>query len=170
MGSGQKQLTLIGDVSRILKSEVPDIEGYTVRPVVPGDKPALAGLYYASYSRDLVADMDEATEEMERTFRGEFGALDTDASLVVADGEKLVGSILTVDEAPWPDTPPGPFLIDLFVHPDARRRGLAHYMIVAAAGQLARKGKATAALRVLSDNTGALRLYERLGFRPTKGS
>ncbi len=165
MGSEQKQLTLIADVSRILESGMPEVEGYAVRSVVPGDKAALVKLYHASYTRDLVVDMDDASDDMEKSFGGEFGVLDTDASLVVADGERLVGSILTVENAPWPDTPPGPFIINLFVHPDARRRGLALYMIVAAARTLALKGKATAALRVISDNTGALRLYERLGFR-----
>jgi ribosomal protein S18 acetylase RimI-like enzyme len=165
VGSEQKQLTLIADVSRILESGMPEVEGYAVRSVVPGDKAALVKLYHASYTRDLVVDMDDASDDMEKSFGGEFGVLDTDASLVVADGERLVGSILTVENAPWPDTPPGPFIINLFVHPDARRRGLALYMIVAAARTLALKGKATAALRVISDNTGALRLYERLGFR-----
>jgi ribosomal protein S18 acetylase RimI-like enzyme len=170
MGNGRRQLTLISDVSRILESEVPKIGEYAVRSIVPGDKPALAELYHASFSRDLVAGMDDANKEMEQAFRGEFGVLDTEASLVVTDGERLLGSILTVEEAPWPDTPPGPFIIDLFIHPDTRRRGLAHYLIAAAARELARKGKATAALRVLSENTGALRLYKRLGFRPAEES
>jgi ribosomal protein S18 acetylase RimI-like enzyme len=165
VGQAQKQLTLIADLSRILAGGLPGIAGYAVRSVTPGDKQALAELYHASYSRDLVADMKTALEEMEQTFLGEFGVLDAEASLVVEEGEGLVGSILTVIEAPWPDTPPGPFIIDLFVHPTVRRHGLARYMIVEAAGRLARKGRRTVALRVLSGNAPALGLYDSLGFR-----
>jgi ribosomal protein S18 acetylase RimI-like enzyme len=166
MGNEYKQLTLIGDVSRILKTEAPPSDRYSIRTIKPEDKEPLAKLYHDSYTRDLVTDMDDATEEIEQTFRGEFGTLDPDASLVVVEGERLVGSILTVEEAPWPGTPAGPFIIDLFIHPNARRRGLAHVMISEAALALSRKGKETAALRVLSSNTGALRLYEKLGFKP----
>ena len=167
MGSEQQQLTLIADLSRIVESGVPEVEGYTVRSVARDDMPALTKLYHASYTRDAVVDMDDARDDMEKSFGGEFGVLDTDASLVLEDGERLIGSILTVEEAPWGDTPPGPFIINLFVHPDARRQGLAFQMTVAAARELVRKGKVTAALRVMSDNTGALRLYERLGFKRT---
>ena len=165
VGSEQKQLTLIADVSRVLELGSPEVEGYAVRSVVPGDRAALVKLYYTSYTRDAVVDMDDARDDMAKSFEGEFGVLDTDASLVATNGKRLVGSILTVENAPWWDTPPGPFIINLFVHPDSRRQGLAFYMIVAAARELARKGKKTAALRVMSDNTGAMCLYERLGFR-----
>lgn len=165
MGKVQRQLTLIADLSRVLAGGLPKMDGHAVRSLAWEDKKALAELYYASYSRELVADMDAAIEEMEQTFRGEFGDLDTDASLVVEDVGRLLGSILTVEEAPWQDTPPGPFIIDLFVHPTARRRGLARYMIVTAAGRLARKGRRTVALRVLSGNTAALGLYDLLGFK-----
>jgi ribosomal protein S18 acetylase RimI-like enzyme len=168
MGNPAKQLTLIADVSRILESDAPEPEGYAVRPVVPEDREALVDLYFGSYSRDLVTDMDDANKELEQTFQGKFGILDFDASPLITDGEELIASILTVEEAPWPDTPPGPFIIDLFVHPRARRRGLAHYLVVAAARELERKGKETVALRVLSGNTGALRLYDSLGFSPVE--
>ena len=169
MGNEYEQLTLIGDVSRILKTEAPPGDGYSIRTIKPEDKAQLTKLYHDSYTRDLVTDMDDATKEIEQTFLGEFGTLDLDASLVVIEGERLIGSILTVEEAPWPDTPAGPFIIDLFIHPDTRRRGLAHAMISEAVLALSKKGKKTAALRVLSNNMGAIRLYQKLGFEFATG-
>lgn len=53
----------------------------------------------------------------------------------------------------------------LWVDPAARRRGLAFAIIGAFLDWGAAQGATTAYLQVLADNTSALRLYDRLGFR-----
>jgi ribosomal-protein-alanine N-acetyltransferase len=158
------QLTLIAEIVDVLRPERQLGPGYDIRETTDQDVSELADLYFAAYSPEMVKDLPAAREEIEQAFRGEYGRLDLTASPVVIHGGVIVGSVTTVDEAPWDDTPPGPFIIEVMVHPDHRRRGLAECMIKAAAGRLAKAGRQTVALRVMSDNTKALPLYHRLGF------
>jgi ribosomal protein S18 acetylase RimI-like enzyme len=160
----QKQLTLIATVADILRRESHLPAGYAARPMTPSDQPGLSDLYFVSYSRDIVADLEAAGEEIARTLRGEYGQLDFQASPVVTYRGMVVGSVLTVHEAPWHDTPPGPFIIEVMVHPGHRQKGLARYAMQSAAREVARRGKGTVALRVMSDNGEALSLYSKLGF------
>jgi ribosomal protein S18 acetylase RimI-like enzyme len=128
------------------------------------DKEALANLYFAAYPRNVVSDPAKALEEMERVYLGEYGALNLAASPIVSHGTDLAASVLTVLETPWDRTPAGPFIIEVMVHPAHRRRGLASFLMSLAARELKRRGMETVALRVMSDNTSALRLYHKLGF------
>jgi ribosomal protein S18 acetylase RimI-like enzyme len=57
------------------------------------------------------------------------------------------------------------FVKDLCVAPDARGRDLGTALIGHAAGVFARRGRSELRLRVEAGNAGAVRLYERLGFR-----
>jgi ribosomal protein S18 acetylase RimI-like enzyme len=52
----------------------------------------------------------------------------------------------------------------LAVHPSARRRGIAAMLLTEAMQRLRERGTRKLTLRVLSTNTGAIALYERLGF------
>jgi ribosomal protein S18 acetylase RimI-like enzyme len=108
--------------------------------------------------------MASALDEIERTFESEYGRLDRAACIVVTKDGSPVAAVMTVEEAPWSDTPPGPFVIEVIVHPDHRRRGLAEHAMQVAARELASRGRSTIALRVMSDNTGARALYTKLGF------
>jgi ribosomal protein S18 acetylase RimI-like enzyme len=164
-----KQLTLVARIEDILRGEAGLAEGYSVRATAEEDKQGLVDLYYASYTRDIVRDKLEALKELEQTFEGEYGRLDLRASPVALCENEIVGSVMTVEEAPWDDTPPGPFIIEVMVHHNHRRRGLAAYLIKAAAEALAAQGKQTAALRVMSGNEKALRLYRTLGFTAWDG-
>jgi len=71
---------------------------------------------------------------------------------------------LTVRCAIWPDTPDGPFVIELFTSPERRRFHLAanllHEVLIVAVAA----GETTVGLRVRSDNTPALALYRSQGF------
>jgi predicted GNAT family acetyltransferase len=49
-------------------------------------------------------------------------------------------------------------------HPDARGRGLAETLSRHVASEIVRRGE-TPFLHAYADNAGAIRLYERLGFR-----
>lgn len=50
------------------------------------------------------------------------------------------------------------------MHPDARRRGIAGMLLEAAERRSRERGMRKLSLRVLSTNTAAIALYERLGF------
>ena len=166
MAQEARQLGLIAEISDVMRHQRDLVAGYEVRPMNDADMTALAHLYFAAYSRDVVADMPAAREEIERTFAAEYGRLDAAASPVIVQREDLVASVMTVEEAPWPDTPPGPFVIELIVHPQHRRLGLAEFALQHAAQALVTQRKRTMALRVMSDNDAARALYEKLGFGP----
>jgi ribosomal protein S18 acetylase RimI-like enzyme len=159
-----RQLTLIADIHDILRSRRERADGYEIRETTMRDKQSLASIYFSAYDREIVSDLKAAEEEIAQTFEGEYGRLDLEASPIATHQGLPVGSVMTVKVAPWDDTPPGPFVIELMVHPDHRGRGLAEHLMLTAARRLAARGERTMALRVMSDNTKALALYEKLGF------
>jgi ribosomal-protein-alanine N-acetyltransferase len=64
---------------------------------------------------------------------------------------------VTVDEAE---------ILTLAVSPNARRRGLGRDLVQAAVNEAERRGAESLFLEVAADNTAALALYQRTGFRP----
>jgi GNAT superfamily N-acetyltransferase len=159
------QLTLIADLDDILHSPPREAPDYTVRGTSAADRDLLADLYLAAYAGSFVKDREEAREELRLTFEGEYGPFDLEASPIALHAGQAAAGVLTVTEAPWHDTPTGPFIIEVMVHPDHRRKGLARFLIQTAARCLKARGATTVALRVLAENRGAVRLYEQLGFR-----
>jgi len=160
-----KQLTLIAHLEDILRAPAAAPPEYLVRAATADDEDTLAILYLTTYPAEIVKDLAEAREELKVTFEGQYGRLDLAASPIALSSEHAAANVLTVTKAPWRDTPRGPLIIEVMVHPQHRRKGLAGYLIRIAARGLACRGRKTAALRVMSDNHGALRLYRRLGFR-----
>lgn len=164
------QLTLIAQLEDVMRSECSLAQGYHVRQIEDRDRLGLADLYFAVYPRDIVADGAAAHAEMEQTFAGAYGQLDIAASPVLWHNNVIIGSVITVEVAPWPDTPAGPFVIEVMVHPTYQRLGFAAYLMQRAAHNLIAQGKQTMALRVMSDNIGAQALYEQLGFHCWSGA
>jgi N-alpha-acetyltransferase 10/11 len=158
------QVTTVAQVAdaALHERELPD--AYEIRDITEADQEALASLYFAAYPRDIVDDEQAATDEIDVTFAGEYGWLDLAASPVITYDGEIVASVMTVEEAPWDDTPSGPFVIEVMTHPDHRRQGLAEHALIHVARKLEARGKQTVALRVDSDNTSALDLYRKLGF------
>lgn len=159
------QLTLIAKVESITSHQLCLPSGYTIERMRESNSQALAELYLASYPSSIVEDMDAALQEIRETFAHEFGHLRTDLSPVVIKDNTIVATVMTVDEAPWPDTPPGLFLIEVITHPRHQRCGLAQSNLVWVAMQAQNQGHNTLALRVESDNGSAMALYRKLGFR-----
>ena len=66
-----------------------------------------------------------------------------------------VGSQTVLDESD---------MMNVAVHPDHRRRGIAESLVTALCDSLKQKGSSSLALEVRSSNLGAIALYEKLGF------
>ncbi|MFO7299252.1 MAG: GNAT family N-acetyltransferase [Actinomycetes bacterium] len=158
-------LTLALDL-RELELPGPGATGLRFRTPNRSDAAELGRLYFASYPPGVAgATAVEATADIEASWDGLYGELWEEAS-VVAEADRIVGALLTVRRAPWDDTPPGPFIIELFVDPGWRRRGVARELLRLCLLRLEEAGTGTVGLRVAADNTAALRLYGSLGFAP----
>ena len=107
---------------------------------------------------------DQARTEIHQAFGGGYGELIPAACLVATTCGQVAGLVLTVRRAPWPDTPSGPFIIDLFTTPAHRRRGLARYLLHQAMAGTQPPEETVIGLRVEIDNTTAQHLYRSAGF------
>ena len=67
-----------------------------------------------------------------------------------------VGSQTVMDESD---------MMNIAVHPDFRRRGMAEQLVEALVGELKHKGSHCLTLEVRASNTPAIALYEKLGFQ-----
>lgn len=125
----------------------------------------IGALYWGSYpAGEAGACEAESVADIAASFAGAYGTLLDAASLGAFVDGRLAAVVLTVRRLIWPDTPDGPFVIELFTSPERRRSHLAanllqHVLIAAAAA-----GETTVGLRVRSDNTPALALYRSQGF------
>lgn len=129
------------------------------------DSDAVGRLYFAAYPPGVAGDtVDEAIADVRAAIAGEYGVMRVDASLVASDGVTLIGAVQVVDDPPWDDVPPGPFVIELFTDPAYRGRGIARDLITRSIAACASAGCRQIGLRVDSDNTPALALYRSLGF------
>jgi mycothiol synthase len=153
---------------RPLGEALPDAplpEGLEIRAVVEADHRRI-------WEADVEAFRDhwEAAERTEEDFAGWFTepGLDTSLWRVAWDGDEVAGSVMTMiwaDENERLGVSRG-WLEHVSVRRPWRRRGLAAALMVDAMRGLAERGIAEAALGVDAENTtGALRLYESLGFR-----
>ncbi|WP_237201056.1 GNAT family N-acetyltransferase [Rothia nasimurium] len=125
--------------------------------------PVLAQLYFDSYPQGTVEDVAEAEADVAAALRGEYGTFLPQANLVYEVDGRIVGCVMTVDSPPWDDVSDMLFIIDLFVHPEARGTGVGRALMQAALATL--PVRRPVGLRVESDNEPAYALYRSLGFR-----
>lgn len=134
------------------------VKGVVLRAPSVADTLALGRLYFEAYEPGVASSTSaEAIEDIALSFEGHYGVLDLNLSRLAWAGDELVGAVLVVERAPWPDTPTCPFIIELFVAPAYRRRGIARLLLACCA-------TTTVALRVDDSNAPALTLYRSLGF------
>lgn len=136
-----------------------------VRPMTDADTAELGDLYFEAYDPGIASDtVEEAIADIEASFAGEYGPLLAEASLVAEDSDEIIGAVMTVERAPWPDTPECPFIIELFTARHWRRRSVARSLVIDAMSAVSAYGASHVALRVAANNEGALALYSSLGF------
>ncbi|MER7245246.1 GNAT family N-acetyltransferase [Kribbella sp. NPDC000426] len=134
------------------------VPGVVLRPPAVADAAALARLYFDAYEPGIAADSEQdALDDINLTFEDGYGVLAPTLSRLAWADEELVGALLVVERAPWPDTPDCPFIIELFTARTRRRQGIARLLLTSCAAT-------TVALRVEEDNAPALTLYRDLGF------
>ena len=131
------------------------------------DLEPLARLYLISYPPGIGAGSHaEALSEIAATFEGDYGVLRPGASLVTEAGGRPAGAVLTVERSIWDEGLEGPFIIDLFVDPQLRGRGIGRALMTGAMLACRNAGDAQLSLRVGEGTSDAAhRLYGSLGFR-----
>lgn len=170
---GYEPLRYFNLMLRDLHTPIPTLplpEGLEVRPVVEADHRRI-------WDADEEAFLDHfgVGPRTEEEFVGFFTGPDVDTSLwqVAWDGPEVAGSVATTiyrDENERLGVDRG-WLDHVSVRRPWRRRGLASALIVRSMAILRERGVGEAALGVDSENpTGALGVYERLGFARAKTS
>jgi ribosomal protein S18 acetylase RimI-like enzyme len=102
--------------------------------------------------------LDDAREEIARTFDGEYGSFLPRASVVAEHGSRLdSASLVTI----WEGLP---FLAFTMTHPEAKNRGLGTALVARSIQLLQAAGYERLRLMVTEGNDAAIHLYEKLGF------
>lgn len=162
--------TLVGDLADIAQlTQRNTDQPIAYEPLTRTHRELVADLYLASYPPQVGAtDIDGAIAEIDATYAGDFGQLINDASLVALRDGQAVGSIQVVHRSPWDPDLHCPFIIELFVRPDARDQGIARALLKYAAANCQRLGETRIALRTSDEGTSAAacHLYALAGMRP----
>jgi ribosomal protein S18 acetylase RimI-like enzyme len=156
----KKQLTLICNIKDLIDSAQVTLDKKYSLDVI-NSKKDLTELYREIYDFKL----SYAEEEIEKAYKNEYGKLIPLACLSLKYDNTLVGAILTVQNAPWEDTPDSPFIIDLMVKEEHQRKGLGTYLMEQVGHVLLEQNKKTTALKVMESNEKALNLYIKMGFK-----
>lgn len=129
----------------------------------PDDLELLAELMLAAYTdgSDVDGDetLDDARVEIQKTFDGCYGTFMPEQSSLVMDGGQIVTATLInfFEEHP--------LVSFTMTHPDWKRRGFGHATICRSINLLLESKLDTLDLVVTVNNTPAVNLYTKLGFR-----
>jgi GNAT superfamily N-acetyltransferase len=141
------------------------------RLATPADAPLIA-----AHRRAMFADMGAAAprtlDAMTRSFEPWVARKITESKYIgwITEDEGLPvagAGLLVLDWPPHPFDPAGEhrgYLLNVFVEPDYRKRGLAHALVARCLAEAVRLNLRVVALH--SSDAGR-RIYEALGFRPT---
>lgn len=149
----------------------------SIRPGTEAELDDIAGLWQAMYAHQRAHGMalplrDDAAELWKRQLTSR---LDSPVSVVLVapaatPGEGLDGFLAAQVKRLPPhlatDRPKVGFISELFVRPDARRRGTGRALVEAAFDWFRRADVGSIELHVLVGNEGGRRFWEQLGFVP----
>lgn len=134
-----------------------------MRPARLTDDTTLSRLDAAAWSAE--AGFPSVFQRVTATNAPFFGAENPPEAHLVAELDgNVVGYIRLKPPTRLPENAHVMQVQGLAVHPSARRRGIAATLLTEAMQRLRERGARKLTLRVLSTNTGAIALYERLGF------
>lgn len=168
---GYEPIRYFFEMHRCLDEPIPDLAipaGLELRPVREADHRRIWDA-----NEEAFEDHWEPAEPTEEDFRLQFAGPDTDTTLwrIAWDGDEVAGACFNtiyVDENEQLGVKVG-WLDDVSVRRPWRRRGLAPALIAASLAVFRDRGMEEAALGVDAENpSGALRMYEGLGFRRHK--
>ena len=133
------------------------------RTIQQDDAEGLARLMHAAY-RGTIDDegetLNEAREEIHKTFAGEYGRLLSDCSFAIeADGSLISACLVS-----WYEPSSTPLVAFLMTHPDAKRQGHARMLLRQSMNALLEQGYSKLTLVVSEGNNPAIALYRNLGF------
>jgi GNAT superfamily N-acetyltransferase len=135
-----------------------------IRPARPDDVPAICELIRALARFENLPPPDHEAER--RLARDAFASDPPRLQLwVAADGERLTAYAATFESYSTFLARPSLFLEDLFVHPDARRRGVATAMLARLRQEAERRCCGRFEWMVLDWNQDAQTLYRGIGAR-----
>jgi ribosomal protein S18 acetylase RimI-like enzyme len=126
------------------------------------DKAELAQLLLDAYRGTIDQEeetIEQAIEELDRTYGGEYGPFMAAESRVVERDGRLVSATLLTR---WQDRP---FVAYAITHPQWQRRGLARSSMLSAMHAVQSGGDELLSLVVTLKNEPAYALYQSLGFR-----
>lgn len=146
--------------------------GYDIRPAAKTDLHAIFALYDIFFEE--MAALDPAhyrpTRQDENFLRSILESPDADV-LVAANGDKVLGLALVQKQStpPYSCLVPHKYalLMDIVVSPQERGQGIGHELITAVREWARERSLDYLQLQALANNTNALQLYEREGFRPS---
>lgn len=152
-------------LDRPLSSSAESNDDVQVRTPTRSDIPEIGQLYFTAYEPGLVGETaEEAIADIEASWNSVYGEFWEEGSVVAELDGKIVGALLTVKQAPWDQTPDGPFIIELFVDSDVRGRGIARRLMERGLDSMASQGARSVGLRVLADSPRAQSFYRSVGF------
>ena len=150
--------------------------GLAIRDAVAADRPALVGFMARLQDHERASEPNRppgaAIAEAHFAALEDWVAAHPAGGILVAErGGRLAGFLLFgIDEAlghyVLPENRLAGSLSDLWVEPEARGQGTARALIAAAEARLKAAGIARVEVTALSRNEAAIRLYQRLAYRP----
>ncbi|RRD35041.1 GNAT family N-acetyltransferase [Leucobacter sp. OH2974_COT-288] len=133
-----------------------------IRQLTENDILELGKLYFNSYPLGTVPNIDAAVTDIKAALAGEYGRFLPASNLVYQKDKEILGCVMVVDSPPWDDVANLVFVIDIFVEPKHRSKGIGKNLLQAALSAIPPTREV--GLRVESENTAAVALYRSLGF------
>jgi len=162
--------TLIGSLAG-LSAPARGAEGLKLAAFSAANFVGVAECYFAAYPhRDEIKDLAAAKAMVAATLKGDYGHILPGASPTALLNGQVVGSLQVVQRSTWDSDLDCPLVIELFVHPEYRRRGIASTLLAHSAQRLRLGSFEQLAVRVgPSASVEALQLGSRIGFTDLAG-